>query len=241
MMSYRGYDKRDRIQNLWVMSLPNAHAGIGRRLDRQPARRRARGQRAAVDDAARHAGRAHHDSDQPAGEDVHGHRRRATIRSRRRRCRCPRTCAPARPSTSTTRPPARERYCARAPTSSSACRRATTASPGATTRSTAARRDLQAKLRAEKKTDKEIAGRRRRGHRRRHDQADAVRHGVLSALRQEGSHPAAVGDVGAERDAGDRSACPTAAAATTRSKGDGRPWLMLAGTPGAHIMIPINK
>jgi len=23
--------------------------------------------------------------------------------------------------------------------------------------------------------------------------------------------------------------------------GDGRPWLMLAGTPGAHIMIPINK
>ena len=24
MMSYRGYDKRDRIQNLWVMSLPNA-------------------------------------------------------------------------------------------------------------------------------------------------------------------------------------------------------------------------
>src|SRR6516162_4701573 len=24
MMAYRGYDKRDRIQNLWVMSLPNA-------------------------------------------------------------------------------------------------------------------------------------------------------------------------------------------------------------------------
>ena len=24
MMSYRGYDKRDRIQKLWVMSLPNA-------------------------------------------------------------------------------------------------------------------------------------------------------------------------------------------------------------------------
>ena len=24
-------------------------------------------------------------------------------------------------------------------------------------------------------------------------------------------------------------------------KNDGRPWLMLAGTPGAHIMIPINK
>jgi hypothetical protein len=23
--------------------------------------------------------------------------------------------------------------------------------------------------------------------------------------------------------------------------GDGRPWLMLPGTPGAHIMIPINK
>ena len=25
------------------------------------------------------------------------------------------------------------------------------------------------------------------------------------------------------------------------NNGDGRPWLMLAGTPGAHIMIPINK
>jgi hypothetical protein len=24
MMAYRGYEKRDRIQNLWVMSLPNA-------------------------------------------------------------------------------------------------------------------------------------------------------------------------------------------------------------------------
>ena len=24
-------------------------------------------------------------------------------------------------------------------------------------------------------------------------------------------------------------------------KGDGRPWLMLPGTPGAHVMIPINK
>ena len=23
--------------------------------------------------------------------------------------------------------------------------------------------------------------------------------------------------------------------------GDGRPWLMLSGTPGAHVMIPINK
>ena len=23
--------------------------------------------------------------------------------------------------------------------------------------------------------------------------------------------------------------------------GDGRPWLMLSGTPGAHIMIPINR
>jgi hypothetical protein len=24
-------------------------------------------------------------------------------------------------------------------------------------------------------------------------------------------------------------------------EGRGQPWLMLAGTPGAHIMIPINK
>ncbi len=46
VMSYRGYDKRDRIQNLWVMSLPNAHARIGGRVDRQPARRRPRGRAA---------------------------------------------------------------------------------------------------------------------------------------------------------------------------------------------------
>jgi hypothetical protein len=23
--------------------------------------------------------------------------------------------------------------------------------------------------------------------------------------------------------------------------GDGRPWLMLAATPGAHVLIPINR
>jgi hypothetical protein len=43
MMSYRGYDKRDRIQNLWVMSLPNATPeAVGVSTD-EPARRGARG------------------------------------------------------------------------------------------------------------------------------------------------------------------------------------------------------
>ena len=41
-----------------------------------------------------------------------------------------------------------------------------------------------------------------RGDKRRHDQADAVRDHVVSSVRQEGSHPAAVGALGAGRHAG---------------------------------------
>ena len=32
MMAYRGYDKRDRIKKLWVISLPDATPRIGRRV-----------------------------------------------------------------------------------------------------------------------------------------------------------------------------------------------------------------
>ena len=65
MMSYRGYDKRDRIQKLWVMSLPRRYTAVGRSVGCQPAGCRTRGQGAALDDAARYARRARDDSDQP--------------------------------------------------------------------------------------------------------------------------------------------------------------------------------
>jgi len=50
-------------------------AGSGRRVDREPARPGARGPWPAVDDAARHARRAHHDPHQPARDSVGRHRR----------------------------------------------------------------------------------------------------------------------------------------------------------------------
>ena len=102
------------------------------------------------------------------------------------------------------------------------------------------RRDLEAKLRAEKKTDEEIqpaiAAAVKAGT------LPAPRQGddVVSRLRQARPHPEPVGDVAAQRDAGIGRRLDRRASATTRSKGKGLPWMMLPGTPGAHIMIPIN-
>ena len=84
MMSYRDYDKRDRIQHLWVMSLPNATPESVGVSTVEPARRGARRQGTSVDDAAGHAGRAHHDPDQSAGEDSRPSPIRPRTRSRRR-------------------------------------------------------------------------------------------------------------------------------------------------------------
>src|SRR5947208_10126999 len=106
-------------------------------------------------------------------------------------------------------------------------------------KSLAPRRDLEAKLRAEKKTDEQIAK----------AVADAVKAGALP--------PAAKGMMsyrGYEKR--DRiqnlwvmslpNATPEAVGVSTASQrdsaleGKGLPWMMLPGTPGAHIMIPIN-
>ena len=102
------------------------------------------------------------------------------------------------------------------------------------------RRDLEAKLRAEKKSDKEIA--------------DAVQ----TALKA-GTLKAPPTGMMAYRgyDKRDRiqklwvmslpNATPESAGVSTASQrddaleGKGLPWMMLPGTPGAHIMIPINK
>ena len=218
------------------------HARIGRRVDGEPARCRARRQGSAVDDAAGHARRAHHDSDQPAGEDT----RRLPIRRADEitqatlplpeDLRAGRHRLQVRPENRRPHRPAQGDELRR-----SACRAAPTDSPGATTRSRRRAAIFSAKLRAQGKADKEIQEAVAGGHPGRHDQADAVRHDVVPALRRRriafqllwvlsvpGATPESIGvSDDSQRD--------------EAIGGDGRPWLMLAGTPGAHIMIPINK
>ena len=115
-----------------------------------------------------------------------------------------------------------------------------TDSRGATTSWARARRDFSAKLRAQKKTDKEIQA----------AVAEATKAGTLKptpfgtmsyrlygkkdriqllwVLSVPGATPESISvSEGSQRD--------------EALKGQGMPWLMLPGTPGAHIMIPINR
>ena len=104
----------------------------------------------------------------------------------------------------------------------------------------APRRDLEAKLRAEKKTDEEIQ----------QAVAAAVKAGtlpapsqgddVVSRLRQARSHSEPVGDVAARTPTPESVGVSTASQRDAALEGKGLPWMMLPGTPGAHIMIPIN-
>ena len=104
----------------------------------------------------------------------------------------------------------------------------------------APRRDLQAKLRAEKKTDKEVAD----------AVAEATKAGTIK--------PSPFGTM-MYRYSDDPqrikllwvmtvpNATPETIGVSTKSqrdaalKGAGLPWLMNAGTPGAHVMIPVNS
>jgi hypothetical protein len=105
---------------------------------------------------------------------------------------------------------------------------------------TAQRRDLQAKLRAEKKSDKEIqdavAAATRAGtikptpfgtfSYRLYGKTDRIQ--LLWVMSVPNATPESIGvSEGSQRD--------------EALKGQGVPWLMLPGTPAAHIMIPINK
>ena len=104
----------------------------------------------------------------------------------------------------------------------------------------APRRDLEAKLRAQKKTDKEVS--------------DAV----AAALKAGDIKAAPFGTMSYRKTGVDGrikmlwvmsvpNATPESIGVSAVSqrdaalKGAGLPWLMLPGTPGAHIMIPINK
>ena len=105
---------------------------------------------------------------------------------------------------------------------------------------TGPRRDLSARLRAQKKTDKEIMQ-------------------ALAEATKAGTIPASPFGVMSYRLYGKRdriqllwvlsvpNATPESIGVSTASQREealelrGTPWLMLPGTPGAHIMIPINK
>jgi hypothetical protein len=105
---------------------------------------------------------------------------------------------------------------------------------------TAARRDFSAKLRAQGKKDEEVQAAVAEATKagklepqpfgvmsyRLYGKTDRIQ--LLWVLSVPGATPETIGvSEGSQRD--------------EAIKGDGRPWLMLPGTPGAHIMIPINK
>ena len=105
---------------------------------------------------------------------------------------------------------------------------------------TAPRRDLSAKLRAQGRPDKEIQAAVEAALKdgsikptpfgtmsyRLYGKKDRIQ--LLWVLSVPGATPESIGVSDASR-------------RDEAIGGDGRPWLMLSGTPGAHIMIPINK
>jgi len=239
MMSYRGYDKRDRIQNLWVVSLPNRtpeSVGVSTTSQRDAALE-GKGlpwmmlpgtpgahimipinppvKNSTITDVA---------ADEitqailPLPEDL---RAGATVYKYD--------------------PKTGERIVLRKGTNSVEC------SPRGADGFTwcynvvgGPRRDLSAKLRAEGKSDKEIqdailaatnAGAIKPTpygtmSYRLYGKKDRIQ--LLWVLSVPGATPESIGvSEGSQRD--------------EAIGGDGRPWLMLPGTPGAHIMIPINK
>jgi hypothetical protein len=239
MMSYRGYDKRDRIQKLWVMSLPNAtpeSAGVSTTSQRDAALE-GKGlpwmmlpgtpgahimipinppvkNTSVTDEASDPIAQA----TLPLPEDL---RAGATVY--------------------TYDPATGARKVLREGTNFVECMpRGDDGFTWCYNKVNAARRDLQARLRAEKKSDKEIqeavAAATAAGtikptpygtvSYRLYGKKDRIQ--LLWVMSVPGGTPETVGvSEGSQRD--------------EALKGQGVPWLMLPGTPGAHIMIPINK
>ena len=239
MMSYRGYDKPDRIQDLWVISLPNmtpeavgvstgsqrdqAIAGHGLPWMMQPGKPGAHimipinppVKDSTITDVA---------SDEisqavlPLPEDL---RAGATVYKYD--------------------PKTGERVVLRKGTNYVEC--TPKGEDGFTycyNKVTAPRRDFSAKLKAEGKSAKEVQEAVAEATKagtipptpfgtltyRLYGKKDRIQ--LLWVLSVPGATPESIGvSTGSQRDAA--------------IAGDGRPWLMLAGTPGAHIMIPINK
>lgn len=102
------------------------------------------------------------------------------------------------------------------------------------------RRDLEAKLRAEKKTDKEIQ----------EAVAAATKAGTIKApsfgmmsyrLSSDDNRIKVLWVMSVPNATTESIGVSTVSQRDDALKGEGLPWLMLPGTPGAHIMIPINK
>ena len=239
MVSYRGYNKRDRIQNLWVVSLPNRtpeSVGVSTTSQRDAALEgkglpwmMLPGTPGAhimipINPPAKNSTITDVAADEvtqatlPLPEDM---RAAATVYKYD--------------------PKTGERIVLRKGTSSVEC------SPRGADGFTwcynvvgGPRRDLSARLRAQGKSDKEIqdavAAAASAGtikptpygtmSYRLYGKKDRIQ--LLWVLSVPGATPESIGvSEGSQRD--------------EAIGGDGRPWLMLPGTPGAHVMIPINK
>ena len=240
MMSYRGYDKRDRIQNLWVVSLPNRtpeSVGVSTTSQRDAALEGkglpwmmlpgtpgahvmipinpAVKNTTVTDEAADPITQATLPlpEDLRPGATVYTYDKATGARKVLREGTNQIECTPRNPDDGFT-------WCYN--------------------KVGAPRRDFQAKLRAAGKSEKEIQ----------EATAVATKDGTLKptpfgtmSYRLYGkkdriqllwvlSVPGATSEsIGVSDDSRREDAIG----------GDGRPWLMLAGTPGAHIMIPINK
>jgi hypothetical protein len=239
MMSYRGYDKRDRIQNLWVMSLPNATpeaVGVSTASQRDAALEgkglpwmmlpgtpgahimipiNPPAKNSAITDEARDEiaqATLPLPDDLRAGATVYKYDAKTGDRVVLRKGTNAIECTPRGADGFT--------WCYNAVT--------------------APRRDFTARLRAQGKSDKEVQD-------------------ALSAATQAGTiKPTPFGTM-SYRLYGKKDRIPllwvlSVPGATPESigvsdgsgrdeaiAGDGHPWLMLAGQPGAHIMIPINQ
>lgn len=240
MMSYRGYDKRDRIQNLWVMSLPNAtpeSVGVST-VSQRDAALEGNGlpwmmlpgtPGAHIMIPINPPVKASKISDQAADE-------------------ISQALLPLpddlRPTATVYKydPKTGERIVLRKGTGYVECmpRNAEDGFTRCMNVVTAPRRDLSAKLKAQGKSEKEIATAVAAAEAsgsiaptpfgtmsyRLYGKKDRIQ--LLWVLSVPGATPESVGV----------SAAPQRDSAIG---GNGRPWLMLAGTPGAHIMIPINR
>ena len=239
MMSYRGYDKRDRIQDLWVISLPNATpeaVGVSTASQRDAALEgkglpwmMLPGTPGAhvmipINPPAKNSTITDQAADEvtqatlPLPEDL---RAGATVYKYD--------------------PKTGERIVLRPGTNFAECTpRGADDFTWCYNKVSAPRRDLSAKLKAQGKSDKEVTAALDEALKagtikptpfgtmsyRLYGKKDRIQ--LLWVLSVPGATPETIGvSTGSQRD--------------QAIKGDGRPWLMLSGTPGAHIMIPINK
>ena len=104
---------------------------------------------------------------------------------------------------------------------------------------TAARRDLAAQLSAEGRSDEELAVALTAA-----EAAGRIRPRPFGSMRyrlyEEGDRIQLLWTVSLPNATAAALGMPTASERDTSLAGRGRPWMMLEGTPGAHLMIPIN-